>query len=126
MATPQLVTQRVEKGKRLVQALFQEKLAPRSAFWRYLPEPGEWRLFIVIPKLELEGPRWGYNAIQRALKKHGLADELPLRQIAVVGTSDPTAVLLQNTFRTQTAIIQGQPELQDAVLDEDTVAYRTS
>ena len=63
MATTTLVSQEIEEGKRLIDALNAANLSVDSALWIYAPEPETWRLMLTSPLYDRKGPLKTYEEI---------------------------------------------------------------
>src|SRR5438105_4761399 len=89
MAPTALVNPQIEAGQKALDALEEDGLKIRTAFWGRLAESREWRLFLVAPRVDAEGPRDVYKQIQRSLDRHQL--KILVWQVTVVGPHDPVA-----------------------------------
>ena len=90
-----LVSELVDEGQRLLQALKRNRFPIASALWHYIPDSSEWRLVIASSAVEQNGPMAAYGRVQRAL---GLisALRLALSDIALVSpNSEDYQALLQ-------------------------------
>ena len=129
MGATTLVNLDIEKGEALVRSLDGARLDIRGAFWLYLAEASEWRLVLAMPLVDHEGPRAGYEAVQKALARQETALELPLRQISVVGLADPLYRMLRRVVKTAPkaiADIRFTNNVIDNVLVEDAYIYRST
>ena len=57
----------IEAGKKLVESSEIAVLNIVAAFWLYFPEAEEWRLVLVSPKIDQDGPRKLYGQISDIL-----------------------------------------------------------
>ncbi|HXU36076.1 MAG TPA: hypothetical protein VN937_06900 [Blastocatellia bacterium] len=106
MVKASLVERDVSQGKRFLQALndrselrFGSKkisLIPadrfriKAAFWWYLPEASEWRLFIATPLVDEEGPLQAFRDINTVLASRlDLHSDISLQNISVLSPKDP-------------------------------------
>jgi hypothetical protein len=64
-----LVERDLMEGKRLIEALDQERFPLTAALWLFLPDLGVWRLVLGSPAVDQEGPRHAYTAVQSVLDK---------------------------------------------------------
>jgi hypothetical protein len=80
---------RIKLGQGVLAALDGAGIKIRTAFWGRLVESGEWRLFLIMPSVDNEGPRAVYSRIQRVIGKSHVS--LPISRITVVGPHDPVA-----------------------------------
>lgn len=99
MGTPPLVDADIKDGRRVVEAI-RNAIAVRQAFWAHFAGPEEWRLVIVTPLVDSQGPIAAYDTLQRAIP----AGTLPLRRVAVLGPSDPLVKRLASTPRSEGAV----------------------
>lgn len=76
-----LVKSLVEEGERLVQRLEARRLHIGAALWYYFDD--RWRLVIVSPMVEREGPLRMYNRVEEALTQMQ-PTELSLSDISVM------------------------------------------
>jgi len=111
-----LVGEFVENGRRLIEAIDQAGFPVIAAFWRFLPEEEEWRLFIASPKVNELGPLAAYATIQETLVKHQI--DLPLHRISVVSPEEPFAAELRIFAGTDPKPFIGRDYLQNIVVGE--------
>ena len=97
----------IEGGKRLLEALDENGLDIRAAFWYYFPEPEEWRLVFATPMVDKEGPFKVYTRIRSILQKLDPTPDISLQDITV---ADPKS----DRFKS----------LQKAIFIEDSYIYR--
>jgi len=83
----------IEGGKRLLEALDENGLDIRAAFWYYFPEPEEWRLVFATPMVDKEGPIVTYSRIRVILQGLDPIPEIPMRYISAVS---PNSNLVKN------------------------------
>ncbi|MBM4026393.1 MAG: hypothetical protein FJ280_13470 [Planctomycetes bacterium] len=69
MDKPTLVENDYKAGEALVRALDQAGVKVQAAFWLYLPESDEWRLYLALPEVAQRGPREAYERIQTILEQ---------------------------------------------------------
>jgi hypothetical protein len=111
-----LVGQFVENGRRLIEGLDQAGFPVIAAFWRFLPEAEEWRLFIASPKVNELGPLAAYATIQEALAQHQI--DLPLHRVSVVSPEEPFVTDLRIFAGTDPEPFIGKDYLQNIVVGE--------
>ncbi|MEG4811636.1 hypothetical protein QUA82_29065 [Microcoleus sp. F8-D3] len=85
MATTTLVSQEIEEGKRLIDALNAANLSVDSALWIYAPEPETWRLMLTSPLHDRQGPLKTYGEILSVFRQ--LKPELKIDWTALVAVS---------------------------------------
>ena len=80
----------VTDGAELLRRLKNKHVEIIAAFWLYLPEAEEWRLTLVSPQVDSEGPKRLYSTIREALQEaaDGEALRLDLLNITVLSPSD--------------------------------------
>lgn len=111
-----LVSEYVENGRRLIEALDQADFPVIAAFWRFLPEEEEWRLFIASPRVTELGPLAAYATIQETLVKRQI--DLPLHRISVISPEEPFAAELRIFSGTDPKPFIGNDYLQNIVVGE--------
>lgn len=102
-----LVEPVVEDGKRLIKALDISGLGVKAAFWLYLEESEEWRLYIATPLVKEYGPRvvkeYGprevYSRVLKVLKESKISS-IDLSEISVIDTADGLVTVLSLAFNT--------------------------
>jgi len=129
MDTRTLVDSDIEKGKGVLKALDKGGVPVTSAFWRYMPESTEWRLMVATPLVERDGPRAGYEAVEKAVTKYGGPHEIPLSQMSVVSSTDPFVRLIRTAVKTAPKDVSGirfTNNVINNVLVEDVYIYRSA
>jgi len=94
-----LVEPVVEDGKRLIKALDISGLGVKAAFWLYLEESEEWRLYIATPLVKEYGPREVYSRVLKVLKESKISS-IDLSEISVIDTADGLVTVLSLAFNT--------------------------
>jgi len=120
--TPELM----EQGKKLLQELDASSVKVDSALWFYFSEQGSWKLMLSIPDVEKEGPKAGYETIQRALSKLGEGEAPSLDDIAIARPDAPLLRLLKVAIRTGPGIsgIRFSNNVINGQLIPDAYIYR--
>jgi hypothetical protein len=72
----------------------------QSSFWLYEAHDGDWRLVLVTPLVDTNGPLAAYSQVQRILRESNLIDRLPLRKIFVASPNLPLVRLMRTAIRT--------------------------
>ncbi len=85
-----LVERDIEAGRRLIGALDAADFPVAAALWQFSAEEGAWRLVIASPKVNKEGPRAAYTAIQSIVRETGVVTRLS--QISAVPDNDPVVM----------------------------------
>jgi N-acetylneuraminic acid mutarotase len=98
MATATLVSQEIEEGQRLIDALKAADLSVDSALWIYAPEPETWRLMLTSPLYDRKGPLKTYEAILSVFRE--VKPELKIDWTALVAVS-PKHELIQGLRQLQ-------------------------
>jgi hypothetical protein len=80
-----LVTELIEDGKALLQALIRNRFPMTGAVWYDFPE-ADWRLVIVSSAVDQSGPMAAYARVQRALQSFQ-PSRLTLSDITLIGPS---------------------------------------
>jgi len=94
-----LVAPEIEGGKQLVRALDVADLDVKAAFWLYLEEAEEWRLYIATPLVKEYGPREVYSRVLKVLKVNKIS-AIELSEISVIDPTDGLATVLSLAFHT--------------------------
>jgi hypothetical protein len=94
-----LVGPDIEAGKQLVRALDASGLDVRAAFWLYLEEAEEWRLYIAMPHVKEQDPREAYSKVLKELNENQIST-IRLSQISVIDSTDGLATVLSLAFNT--------------------------
>jgi len=132
MDKPTLVDADMKAGEALLGKLDEAKFDIKAAFWFYLSEPEEWRLFLASPLVDEKGPREAYKQVQSQLPK--LKEELEqdyelsLQNISVVSPNDNLIKLLKTAIKTGPGIshIRVARNVINNVLIEDAYIYRVA
>lgn len=127
MDKPTLVENDYKAGEALVRALDQAGVKVQAAFWLYLPESDEWRLYLALPEVAQRGPREAYERIQTILEQLQL-EGLSLPNISAVAPDDNLVKLLRSAIKTGPGItgIRLRGNVIDSVLIEDAYIYRVA
>jgi hypothetical protein len=93
MASATLVESNIGLGWRLLKALDDDKFPVTAAFWYYLDDAEDWRLFIASPVVDQEGSRAAYDRIlstnRKVAHRRARVSMLSASEITAVGTRDP-------------------------------------
>jgi len=92
LVTQQLTEEMRKAGENLVRLLDKHRFAIRAAFWFYLADQAEWRLYLAMPEARAIGPKKLYKKLQSVLARE--TDVPPLSMLVVVDTKDPLVQLL--------------------------------
>jgi hypothetical protein len=127
MDKPTLVENDYKAGEALVRALDQAGVKVQAAFWLYLPESDEWRLYLALPEVAQRGPREAYETIQTILEQLQL-EGLSLTNISAVAPDDNLVKLLRSAIKTGPGIagIRLRGNVIDSGLIEDAYIYRVA
>jgi hypothetical protein len=127
MDKPTLVENDFKVGEALLRALDQAKVEVKAAFWLYLAESNEWRLYLALPDVAQKGPKKAYDVVQMHLEQ--LRPEgLSLRNISLVAPDDRLVKLLHSAIQTGPGIvgIRFTGNVINNVLIEDAYIYRVA
>lgn len=127
MDKPTLVENDFRAGEALLRALDQAGVKVKAAFWLYLPESNEWRLYLALPDVAQKGPKKAYEVVQTHLEQ--LRPEgLSLRNISLVVPDDKLVKLLRSAIKTGPDIagIRFTGNVINNVLIEDAYIYRVT
>ena len=126
MVVTELNQQLIDAGERLTRQLDKSNNVTAS-LWFYQSDSAAWRLLIACPALEGLGPKKGYSAIQRALKRNvGPAIKLSLDEIALIPETHPLLGLLRTAIHTGEGIssIRFSRNTINGYFIEDAYIYR--
>ncbi len=93
-----LVDTEVVIGRRVIEALDDSNIHVSAGFWFQDAESYEWRLVIATRLVSSEGPKKTYKAVQTALRRHKLSEDIPLWRISLVGPKHPLVSVLSSVF----------------------------
>jgi hypothetical protein len=127
MDKPTLVEADLNAGKKLLALLDKARLNVKAAFWLYVPEADEWRLFFALPVVARKGPKEAYEKVQAYLEQLGTR-ELSLKNVSLVSPKDNMVRLLESAMKTGPGIsgIRFTGNVIDNVLIEDAYIYRVA
>jgi hypothetical protein len=120
-----LVNDLLVEGQRLLEALARNRFPVVAALWNYFPESMEWRLVIVSPVVDRDGPLRAYRRIGRVLATTN-PSHLTVTDIAAVGPASQDFRNLQAIISSPGRFIAG-PEvnrIQPNVVFEDAYVYQ--
>ena len=132
MDKPTLVDADMMAGEALVKKLDKSDFDIKAAFWFYMSEPDEWRLFLASPLVDEKGPKEAYKKVQAQLpklKKEFTRDyELSLQNISLVSPKDNLITLLKTAVKTGPGIshIRFARNVINNVFIEDAYIYRVA
>ena len=122
-----LVNRAIEDGEKLVERLERKQFPVSAAFWRYLDEDMLWRLLIVSPVVDQEGPLRSYMHVTDAIDELGSSVQFGVSDVSVMG---PSWTQFQDLRRTiESAGVgrikaAGQPGTPQGIAFEDFYIYR--
>jgi len=64
-----LLSDYIEQGRKVLQALRRADFHVSEAFWYDLPESDEWRLILAAPKVDDLGPLQAYTILDKVLRR---------------------------------------------------------
>jgi hypothetical protein len=86
-------------GKERPAVLARTEIPVKAAFWLYLPESSEWRLFIATPLVDEGGPLSAYKALQTRLGLLSPPIDLTLQNLSVISPKDKLVKVFQKVMR---------------------------
>jgi len=114
-----------EAGKNVLSALDRVGMVVTGCFWLYIPEPEKWRLIIVSPDVDANGPLRTYEAVRNALLTVDIG--VKLEDIGAISPSNNLVNLLRKAIRTgvgDKGEVRFTGNIVDGVLIEDALIYR--
>lgn len=121
-----LVREKIEEGKKLIEAIDRSDFQLTGALWFYLVENNDWRLILVTPLLEISGPRKIYEKIQLLIRDLPTPFGIGLENISVMSPHDKLIKLLRIAIRTSPGLseIRFSKNTINNVFIEDAIIYR--
>jgi hypothetical protein len=124
LVTSYLVVNQIEAGEALLRELDKRKFRIESAFWLFISESSDWRLFLATALVDDSGPRSVYTRLQKVLVATRI--DIPLTDISVVSPSHEFVRLLQRVVSVSgVSGIRFSRTSVDGVFFEDAYIYRT-
>lgn len=126
MDKPTLVDPDKKAGEALLKKLDGIDFDVKAAFWLYLSEPNEWRLFFASPVVDKKGPKEAYETVQSHLEKLKERYELSLQNISLISSNDKLVKLLKAAIKTGPGVsnIRFTGNVINNVFIEDAYIYR--
>lgn len=128
MGAPPLVMSDIEAGKELVKALDGKGIGVRAAFWLWVPEASEWRLELVMPLVDREGPRAGYRVVNKVLASREASLGALYWKISVAGPRETLPRRLRSAVKTgrrALAELRLTQTIVGGAVIEDAYVYRS-
>ena len=125
MDTTTLVDAKKDAGAELLRALDTAGFPVEGAFWYLTDETGEWRLAIVTPLLESEGPRATYARLRDVLASHPQID-LTTASIYLFLERDPLYQRLRRSAKTAKTAIERHYVMAAGVDGGSAMIYRST
>lgn len=101
LVKPDLTTEMIDAGRRLLEFLDRQKFRARACFWFYFPDSDRWRFVVASPEVRVRGPHAGYRKVQALARRvPGAADLFAPGDVTVVKDNDPLVVLLPKAIST--------------------------
>ena len=122
-----LVEAEIQSGERLLEQLDLAKVPVTAAFWLYAEDAAEWRLVIVSPMVETQGPKQFYALLGIMLMKVSETSiPLSLERIFLLGPHDVRYQQIRLAALGEGAglAVAGRPGR--SVSGEDTYFYRVA
>jgi hypothetical protein len=127
-----LVDAKIDAGRRLLEKLDEVSFPVTAAFWLYLTESSDWRLFVASPLTSSIGKRDAYSKLQQTLLELQadptfVLQPLGLREITLVRPDDEMVNTLALAVSTGPGIsgIRLSRNSINGVYIEDAYIYRT-
>ena len=126
----QLTDAMVDAGGELTAKLDELGLSVTAAFWIFMPELNEWRLFFASPEVASQGSRSLYGRIREAIeqiKEGATAASLSLANISLVDADADIIRLLKLVLRTGPGVvnrIRFTKNVIDGHFIDDALIYR--
>ncbi|MBD3628194.1 hypothetical protein [Cyclobacterium sp.] len=123
-----LVNIDIEEGKKVLESLDDSNLKISSAFWFFIEDLEEWRLFFASPEFDVVGPKKLYAKVQKILQSHRNEINLPLEAISLISPKDQLIGMLRMAITTGPGIsgIRFSGNVINGVLIKDAYLYRVN
>ncbi len=89
---------RDREGRELIEALQQSGVNIIAAFWAFQPDMSEWRLFLVTPALNTQGPRRLLRQAGEVLRRLNGSASFDLYDVEFESPSNPALMQLASHF----------------------------
>lgn len=99
MAETALVGSELDEGERLVQALLDAGHPLVAAYWSYVADADEFRLFITDPTVDSNGPIAAYASLLSLMSSRKIA--IPPHRISVISPREPFVAALLSAMRVE-------------------------
>jgi len=118
----------IEEGKKVLESLDDSNLKISSAFWFFIEDLEEWRLFFASPEFDVVGPKKLYAKVQKILQSHRNEINLPLEAISLISPKDQLIGMLRMAITTGPGIsgIRFSGNVINGVLIKDAYLYRVN
>jgi hypothetical protein len=117
-----LVSDLISEGAQLLEALGRNRFPVIAALWNYFPESMEWRLVIVSPAVDHNGPINAYTRVQRVLA--GIeAAQLTLTNMVLIGPNSQDYRDLREIFSRLGRFSHPGTHSAQSVVFEDSYVY---
>lgn len=128
MVASALVSEKIDRGGRLIKKLDASSFPVTAAFWYYFPEAEHWRLVIASPMVDAKGRQAAYGEIHRIQRRAARLPLLSVGEITAVSPRDPLVKLLSSAIRTGSGLsgIAFSRNVVNGVYIEDAYIYRLS
>jgi hypothetical protein len=93
-----MVTEKLDSGKRLLEALRSVSFHVHTAFWANPTEEGKWFLYLASPVVDEQGPAAAYRTVYRVIRQMPDLWIDPF-EVRVVGPNDPMAEAVREVIR---------------------------
>jgi hypothetical protein len=97
-----LLPEVIEEGRRLVKAVRDSGVEITAAFWLYETEPEKWRLVLVSPTYDREGPREGYSQLSSVFDSMAPPIRFELTNVSFLRRGDRRRKDLHRYLKTNT------------------------
>lgn len=127
MVKEQLTDAMIEAGEELTTELEKRGLRVAAAFWLFVPELNEWRIFFASPDVDSRGPRSVYEIVQQVLDQlETKAAAIPLSVVFLLGADADLVRLLKVAVRTGPSVnrIRFSKNVINGQFIEDALIYR--
>jgi len=122
-----LSNEMISSGEKLTRLLDKNKFPVSASLWFFLTDSNGWRIIIASPEVRTNGVRAAYKRVQQIISK-SVSDgpRIQLKDITLVGPSDPLISLLKVALKTDKGIsgTRFSKNMINGVLIEDAFIYR--
>ena len=123
-----LVDMDIKGGQRMLEILDESNLKISSAFWFYVVDVEEWRLFFATSEVDSQGPKKVYSKVQKVINKYSNEINIPLEVVTLISPKNQLNVLLKMAINTGSGMsgVRFSGNVINGFLIKDSYLYRVT